>query len=322
MGSASWAMEATVMQPNKITKESLKNDPRLQVGRQTYAPKTPTKAAPSSKVDSRELELVEDMQADVLEYIHGVGTEQIINLLDESVNTSETMAVIAYKAVRGVAEKHKATARVEMDMDMMLGVTTDAIDMIVEVAEAAGQVHKTMNIQQLKEDTLLRTTVMHGEQVPQTEENRQRAATDLRDYVADGADKAFDYVNKRAQAEGINPQNMVRAGNEMLYGTRTPVEDKLKEGVRKGLMDQQAAADPGAVMDDPQLYGPRPEAPPQDMPMPPPPQEQGIMGQGQAAPAQMPAELPTGQGLVPSEQQFPPMEDPNPALLPPGGGRR
>ena len=319
MGSASWAMEATVMQPNKITKESLKNDPRLQVGRQTYAPKTPTKAAPSSKVDSRELELVEDMQADVLEYIHGVGTEQIINLLDESVNTSETMAVIAYKAVRGVAEKHKATARVEMDMDMMLGVTTDAIDMIVEVAEASGQVHKSMNIQQLKEDTLLRTTVMHGEQVPQTEENRQRAATDLRDYVADGADKAFDYVNRRAQAEGINPQNMVRAGNEMLYGSRTPVEDKLKEGVKKGLMSQTAVGSgpptapfPGEQFGERDSLGYGESVNEMEPPAPP-----GLM-----APPQMPAELPTGQGLIPSEQQFPPMEDPDAALLPPGGGRR
>jgi len=268
-------------------------------------------------VDPREAELVENMQMDVLEYIHGVGSKQIIKLLDESTNPSETMAVIAYKAVRGVAEKNKATAVVEMDMDMMLGVTTDAIDMIAEVAEAAGQIYPGMNIQQLKEDTLLRVTVMHGEQVPRTSENKQRAATDLRDYVANGADKAFDYVNRRAEAEGVNPQTMARAGNQMLYGTATPVEDKLKAGVKRGLMEQ---AGPSVPPDD--QYNPETglnywEDPNEMAQMYP--EEQGIMSGANDVPAQAPMPLPTGPGIAQPPGQFPPREDPNAEIAPVGG---
>lgn len=258
--------------------------------------------------DPREVELVDNMRLDALEYIHGTAFEQIKDLLTKSKNPPDTMATIAYKAVRGVAEKNKATATIEMDMDMMMGVMTDTIDMVTEVAEAAGQVPPGTNVQQLKEDTLLKATVMHGEQVERTPENKAAAATDLRDYTADrGTDKAFNYVNQRAKAEGIDPQSMVRSGNELLYGSVNPVEDKLKDGVKRGLMDQAREAPPPGYADS--------------MGEPPPPAE-GLMGEEHLVPPQMPAELPTGEGLLPSDQTFPPVGNADEALLPPGQGRR
>jgi hypothetical protein len=190
--------------------------------------------------DPREADLVETMILDSMEYIHGKGFEPIVKQLKTSTDTQATMAAIAYKTVRGVAEKNKATARVDMDMDMLMGVTTECIDMVTEVAQAAGQVEPGSNVQQLKEDVLLKVTVLHGEQMQDENgqfpiEMKQAAAADLRDYMSDaGAQKAMDYVNNRAKAEGVNPQDMIRAGNEAVFGSKNP----LAEGVNRGLMAQ------------------------------------------------------------------------------------
>ena len=83
------------------------------------------------------------------------------------------------------------------------------------------------------------TVVMHGSMLERTPDQRQRAMTDLRDYLADdGTQKAFDYVNMRASKEGLNPKDMERIGNHMLWGSVQPVRDTLKAGVKQGLMDQ------------------------------------------------------------------------------------
>ena len=202
-----------------------------------------SKAREEYRADPREAELVEDMILDSMDYIFGKGSEAILEMMESSTDTSQSIATAAYKVVRSTAEKHKATAQVEMDMDMMLGVATECIDMVTEVAETSNQIIKGVNVQQIKEDALLKLTTLHGQQMEGeegfTEEQQQMAATDLRDYMSDGGtQKGFDYVNKRATAEGLNPNDMMRAGNEAVFGTKEPVAD----AVAKGLMEQSNAA--------------------------------------------------------------------------------
>ena len=201
------------------------------------------KAREEYRADPREAELVEEMTLDAMDYIFGKGSDAIVEMMESSTDTSQSIATAAYKVVRSTAEKHKATAQVEMDMDMLLGVATECIDMVTEVAETSNQVVKGVNVQQIKEDALLKLTALHGQQMEGeegfTEEQQQMAATDLRDYMSDGGtQKAFDKYNVRARAEGLNPNDVMRAGNEAVFGTKTPVAD----GVTKGLMEQSAAA--------------------------------------------------------------------------------
>lgn len=284
--------------------------------------------------DPREAELVEDMILDAMEYIHGKGAESINGLLSKSTDTAKTMSTIAYKIVRSVAEKHKATAQIEMDMDMMMGVTTETIDMITEVAEAGSQFMPGTNVEQLKEDTLLRVSVLHGQQLEGTEgfaEDMQvQAATDLRDYMSDGGtQKAFDYVNDRAKTEGLNPNDMMRAGNEAVFGTRTPLEDAMKQG----LMGQskwdalgQVAPVAGAALaaygeeDEDQktdLYASTPDEGPRagvnmlEAPAPAPAPIPLMGGPGTRTPEQQPT-MPRGEGLLPSGTGLPPLEQPTP----------
>jgi len=189
--------------------------------------------------DAREAELVENMVLDAMEYVHGRGTDNILRVLRETEGTAHTVAEAAYRVVKRVAKKNEATARVAMDMDMMLGVATETIDMVVEVAQAANTLNPGANLQSLKGDALLGMSVMHGTALgaPTTDQKAQ-AATDMRDYMADeGTRKAFDYVASRANEQGLNVNDMVRAGNQLLYGSRTPVEDRLKAGITEGLRD-------------------------------------------------------------------------------------
>lgn len=253
--------------------------------------------------DPREAELVENMRLDVMDYIFGRGSASIVKTLKNSTNTPLSMATIAYKAVRGAAIDRKANATVDMDMDMMMGVTTDAIDMLTEVAQAANQILPGQNVQQLKEDTLLRTITLHGEQLEKeggdkgfSPEMQEAAATDLRDYMSDGGtQKAFDYINNRAKNEGLNPYDMMRAGNEQALGARKPIAAEIKKGLMGNAVDERT----------------QPLTPPEDVGMGG--GDQPLMGDpGQRTPEQQPA-MPRGEGLVPSGTGLPPMGDPNAA---------
>ena len=274
--------------------------------------------------DPREAELVEAMILDGMEYIHGKGSQEIVKALETSTDTSATMAAIVYKVVKGVADRNAKTSQVEMDMDMMLGVTTEIIDMTVEVAEAAQQIMPGSNVDQLKEDTLLRVTALHGEQLEGedgfTPEQKDAASRDLRDYMSDGGtQKAFDYVNNRAKAEGLNPQDMMRAGNEAALGSKNPVSDAVTDALRArtGLMDTAGKLAPvaGAALEaagqpdefrNVDYYGTSKDGP---------------VGEGRNAlmgpPPNMPDPLPTGEGIVPSGMNYPPPQDPNAEIAPP-----
>ena len=273
----------------------------------------PRKQKDNTPVDPREAELVEDMTLDCMDYIYGKGADAIVKALSESTDTSKTMATIVYKAVSSSAHQRKATATVAMDMDMMMGVTTACIDMSLEVAQAAGQVMEGSNVQQLKEDVLLKTVVMHGEQLERTPEQKEMAMADLRDYtVSPGYQNALNYVNKRASNEGLNPKDMERAGNEAFFGTQTPTKDALSAGIDRGLMEKHGMPEPPP---------PAPEANGEMVPSATdaPPQEQGLMGQEEMVPPQPPNPLPTGPGIAPVPGGPPPPQDPSAEIAPAPG---
>ena len=114
--------------------------------------------------------------------------------------------------------------------------------MITEVAKTGDQLVKGVNVQQIKEDALLKLTALHGQQIEGEEgfttEQQEAAAIDMRDYMSDGGtQKAFDYVNKRATAEGLNPNDMMRSGNEAVFGTKEPVADAVTKCLMSNTMD-------------------------------------------------------------------------------------
>lgn len=228
------------------------------------------------QTDPREAEMVEDMRLDVMDYIFGRASDGVRKTLTESTNTSASIGAIAYKATAIAAEKAQETAQVEMDMDMMLGVVTDAIDMTVEVAEAAQVLPKGSDLARIREDSLLQATVIHGQTLENSgtqkgfsEEQKMQAQADMRDYMSDGGtQKAFDYVNARAKSEGMNPYDMMRAGNEAALGNKHPLQD----GITKGLMSQQPMQNPPELPTKEGPAGPSPDGQAMAQAMPEQPQ--------------------------------------------------
>lgn len=94
-------------------------------------------------------------------------------------------------------------------------------------------------------------------------------------------------------------------------------EVQRRADMRKRFEQENSEQPEGTVSEQILQQGLGSQLPPQGSPQgPPPPQPP----QGRMPPPNMPNPLPTGQGLVPSTQQFPPMQDPNAALMPPGNG--
>lgn len=276
------------------------------------------------ETDPREAALVEDMIMDAMEYIHGKGSNEIVKSLENSTDTAATMAAISYKVVKGVADKRAKSAQVEMDMDMLMGVATEVIDMTTEVAQAAEQIIPGTNQTQLKEDTLLRLTALHGEQLEGeggfAPEMKEAAKTDMRDYMSDGGtQKGFDYINARAAEEGLNPKDMMRAGNEAALGSKRPLSEAITNSLRGGLMSGLGTpeTDGGRFLQGGARDALGYNGSVADMePVPPP--EVPTSGLMDTPPPNMPNPLPTGPGIAPAPgQAMPPAQDPNAEIAPP-----
>ena len=121
----------------------------------------------------------------------------------------------------------------DITMDMAMGLATGIIDMLMEIQERINPgMSENTNTQRLREDTLLKTTMLHGEQMGDAPETKEEAQSMLRGLMEDGTvDRAFGYVNRRANEEGLNVDDMMRRGNEMLTGQRRPVTGAIEEAL-------------------------------------------------------------------------------------------
>ena len=192
------------------------------------------------------------MVAEAVEYVHVKNPEGVVKALNSAEDTAQTIGAITYKITRGLLEKHqKQGLTFDVDMDLAMGLATETVDILTEVAERVNP-NANMGTDKLKHDALLHATALHGEQYTKehgdTEQTRTEARTQMRDYMQQGAtDVAFDYINKRAESEGLNTNDMMRAGNKVLTGGKKP----LASAVEQGVQTQQEAAPP-PVMGQPQ----------------------------------------------------------------------
>ena len=184
-----------------------------------------------------EQELMSQMIAEAVEYIHGKARDQIVEQLRSAEDTADTMAGITYKLTRGLIDKHREQGMaMDMGMDFAIGLATEVIDMQMEMLERI-QPGIANSGQKLREDVLLKTVMLHAEETGGSPEAKEQAQQMLRGMMQDGSvDQAFGYVNQRAAQEGLNVEDMIRRGNtmaqEMVGGGQKPVA----AGVQQGLM--------------------------------------------------------------------------------------
>ena len=215
-------------------------------------------------------DFLNQLSAEAIQYIHEDAREQIVDVLTNTDNTTEAVAATTYKITKGLLERHKTEAMdLEADMSHAVALATEVTDMLVEVVEAV-QPDAAMDTDKLREEALMRATVMHGENLEQQGDPQQKEEAQViyaRMMQEGTVDEAFSYVNKKAEQHGINTNDMMRKGNELS-------QPFLKQQVDQNVAKQKPLA--AAVSQATQA----PANPP-----PPEPQPQPVMGAPeQAAP--------------------------------------
>ena len=195
--------------------------------------------------DSPEGLLLDQLVAEAVEYVHVKARDQVVDALRKTDNTAATMGAITYKMSRGLLEKHRERGlNFDIDMNLAMGLATETIDMLGEVVERVNP-NAAMNLDKVKEDALLHTVALHGEQLDKEDnpEVRAQAKAAMRGYMQDGSvDAAFGYMNQRASVEGLNTNDMMRQGGEMAKASmgKQAQRHPIAAGVEQGLSGAQA----------------------------------------------------------------------------------
>ena len=166
----------------------------------------------------------------VSDYLHGDARDQVAqSLAGAGDKLAETMASITYQVVTQVAEQ--ASGEMDLEIDMLLGVATETIDFLIEIAQAVGA--PVGDLDDLRGRVLMLTVQAHMAKVQDDPEEVAAAKELLAQMMEDGTfDQGMAYVNSKIQAEGLDPANIQAQGVRMAQ----PQPDPLAAGVRQGLM--------------------------------------------------------------------------------------
>ena len=160
-------------------------------------------------------------------HIFGKGEGGILRALQEAPpeNVGQTIGEMVFTMVQEVA--HQAEAKgAQPEYDMLIGVATEAIDDIVELAEASG-----LDVpDEQREFALLYAQQLYVENQNPTDDEREAAKQDLAMLKQDGdVDEATKYVQQRGMEAGADPFDV--AGMDGGGGEEKPQ--------RPGLMGEQ-----------------------------------------------------------------------------------
>ena len=233
---------------------------------------------------------IDQLSAEAVEYIHEDARKEVLDAITNTDNTAEAIAATTYKVTKGLLEKHKPVGlSLEADMGHALALGSEVTDMLVEIVEAT-QPKAVIDFDSLREESLLRATVMHGEDVEKIgdPEAKEEAQVMYANMIADGTvDQGMAYVNERSKTLGLNTNDMMRKGTEA--GTKwaqdyAAAKDPLAEGIKKGMHNMSTPTQPAPqAATEAAIAAPQPEPQPEPQLAAAPPQPQP------AAPAPEPA---------------------------------
>lgn len=166
-------------------------------------------------------ELVDRLVSQIEKVIHGQGRGSILKQLEQS-PTADTLATIVYQMIVNL-EARAAARGGPLDIDVLMGVATDTIDMLIEIAAAMG-------IEIAPDETLIKVLLLHMKEVEDDPEEKAAAAELLEQMTADGSmEMSMAYVNERADA---SLEQMQAMGAQMIG----PQQKPLVAGIKQGLM--------------------------------------------------------------------------------------
>jgi hypothetical protein len=196
---------------------------------------------PGEDVDSM---FLNQLTAEAAEYIHDTAKDEVLEVLSNTDDTAATIAATTYKITRGLLERHKDVGlSLEADLSHALALGSEVTDMLVEIVEVT-QPNAAFDPQRLREESLLRATVMHGEEVEKRDDPDEKDAARVMYtmMMQDGTvEQGMNYVNKRSSEMGLNTNDMLRRGVEGHRKQQNPKKDPLSAAVSNGV---QGMAEP------------------------------------------------------------------------------
>lgn len=170
---------------------------------------------------------VDKLNKQVEQHIHGRKREQILDQFSRN-PTADAVASITYDLIRKMDEQ-ASQRNSPLELDVLMGVATETIDILVEIMEAMGI---NMDPNEMREEALMKMVLLHMQFVEDDPEEKA-AAQELLMALQEGGefDQGMEYIQKRASA---SPEELQAAGAAMVSPQQTP----MAAGVQQGLMNQ------------------------------------------------------------------------------------
>jgi hypothetical protein len=177
-------------------------------------------------VRSMSQELVNKLNKQVEQHIHGQGKEDILAQL-EAAPTADTVAKITYDLIVLMAQQAESRGA-GLEIEVLMGVATETIDILIEIMEAMGAPIEGQD--EVREEALIKALILHMEAVEDDPEEKAAAQELLAQLMEDGTmDETMNHINSKASA---SPEQMQQAGAAMVQ----PQQKPLAAGVQRGLM--------------------------------------------------------------------------------------
>lgn len=178
-----------------------------------------------------DVDTYETMVAGLVKHIFGPGEKAIIEMVKNSQNLAQDIGAATLALVQSAAEQ-AAQAGKEYDIDMLLGVSTEVIDSMLQIAEAVGVIDKADD-QALQEDCLMVAVEGYVATAEPGSED-QEAAQQMLQQLKDSGD--FDEAQKTLA--GVAK----RRGQDTDFENAEPL---AAGGVDQGAAPPQPAPQPG-----------------------------------------------------------------------------
>ena len=173
--------------------------------------------------------LVDKLNHQVEQHIHGRQREKILTQLQKN-PTADAVASLTYELITGM-DKQAEERGAPIGLDVILGVATETIDILVEIMEAMGV---EMDPEEMRSESLMKMVLLHMQMVEDDPAEKAAAQEMLVALTEDGSiDQSMEYISKAANA---SPEQMQQAGQVIA----TPQQDPLAAGVQQGLMNPGA----------------------------------------------------------------------------------
>lgn len=169
----------------------------------------------------------------ISDYFHGPARDHVAKSIANAGADgalADTIATVSYQTLTQVSDQIAQTAPEMVTLDVLFPLATEAIDYLIEIAEAVGA--QTGDLTDLREDSLGRMIEIHMAKVGDDPEQQAIAEEMFAEFMEDGTfDEATRYVDERVKARGGDPAAIRRAGEQMVG----PQPDPLAASIRQGL---------------------------------------------------------------------------------------